>query len=178
MIVDPAQAARWRESWSITIQCGPDRMDTPERDRVFHWERKKNGKPGQPLMPRKNSTHARNLRGGMRLTPAQATFRYRLRRAIASHDLPMCLLPLRLCVWQTYGVPKTVGERVFSKMDASACLEAVCDALQPSKPKEPKFAGLLRDDGQIVDRRSVGIYEKGVWGLRFELVALPDWGMR
>lgn len=172
MKIEPEQCDAWRKSWSIAIECGPDRTDTHPRDRVFHYERTPSGAISDPRLPRKNSTHARNIRGGMRLTNEQKVFRSRLRRLITVCKLPTCAMPMKLCVWQTYGKRRVIEGVEFSRMDASACLEAVCDAVQADKG----FAGLVLDDAQIVDRRSLGIYEKGVWGIRFELEALPEWG--
>ena len=173
MNIDPHQCAAWRKSWRIAIECGPDRKDTKPRDRVFHYEMTQGGKVSDPRLPKKNTTYSRNKRGGVRLGAAQLTFRRNLRRLITSRDLPVCLLPCRLLVFQCYGGAQLeVGAHKYGRMDASATLEAVCDAIEADKG----FRGLVANDVQIVDRRAVAQYVKGSWGLRVELEAMPQWG--
>jgi len=129
-------------------------------------------KSGKPMLPKKNATYARNASGGVRLQRAQSHFRDRVRWAIKAQTLPTTLRPMALTVTQTYGRRKIIGGVDFPGMDASATLEAVCDALQSAAG----FRGLVSDDAQLVDRRAVGVYAKGVYSLRIELEALPGWG--
>lgn len=162
MIIDPQQRARWNSQHCIAFTIGPDHKDTPARDRFFHFELLKSGKPSAPKMPGKNALYSRNAAGGNRLSPAQRVFRDKVRACIQANRLETYLGEMRIAVHQTYGGnAKTVGDVKFPGMDASATLEAVCDALQSG----PGFRGLVKDDAQITKRTAEGFHTKGTWSL-------------
>ena len=164
MIIEPAQATIWKKSFRIAFDC---------RDGDFLRERLKSGKLSSPRLPKKNEAHRRNASGGQRIAPAHRHFRQAVRAQLRALKLPVCLLPCRITVIQTHGQQREVAGRSYPRMDASATLEAVCDAVQTGKGF---VHGLVSDDVQFVDRRAVGQYQKGVWCLRVEIEAMPQWG--
>ena len=137
----------------------------------FFSNRLKSGKMSAPKMPRKNKAYIRDARGGNVLAPEHRHFRDLVRAEIRRTAPETSGDEFGIKLSTTFGRERKISGSSFPGMDASATLEAVCDAIQSDK-RDYNFRGLVHDDAQITSRSCDIVYCKGLYWLTIKLYRL------
>lgn len=151
----------------------PARITIEIEDSDFFRERGKNGKMGNALMPTKNSAHRiiKSPRGHSTMKVSDRQLHFRRSIALNLGGLELGLGPYALKVEQKCRLQRKVGGIDFPQPDSDACLTAIRDAIQA----RDGFAGLIKDDCQIIDNcitSTISTASPRVCSLRIELVAM------